>query len=392
MAEMEPAITAKGHSQAMVSLSWRQVNAWRLSQHCLAPRLERQDFVQAARRTGGIQAQVMSAAELALGARAQGLTPQDVQSALWQERTLIKTWAMRATLHLLTASDYPLYVAARSLSDTRPWIRYFEDNGVPKAKYEVYLAAAPEILGDEAMTREQLATALARHTHTPELRSLMISKGWGTPLKPLAWGGTLCFGPNNGRNVTFVNARRWIGEWQAVEPYEALKEVARRYLRAFGAAKVEEFALWWAIGLIRARKLFQSMEDELETVEVEGWRAVALRECLEPVQNAELTGSVHLLPLFDAYVMGIGRGADIEPILPKAYQRLVYRPQGWVTAVVLEDGYMRGVWEYKNQRAQVQLRVRMFAPPSPGLSRGIEAEAERLSAYWNSKVILEYVD
>jgi hypothetical protein len=44
------------------SLKWRQVNAWRLSQHCLSPRLKRWDFVKAVTRIGGIQAQVMSAA------------------------------------------------------------------------------------------------------------------------------------------------------------------------------------------------------------------------------------------------------------------------------------------------------------------------------------------
>ncbi len=76
-------------------------------------------------RTGGIQAQVMSAAELALGARVDGLTPQDVQSALWQERTLVKTWAMRGTLHLLAAHELPLYVAARSMHADRNWLKYF---------------------------------------------------------------------------------------------------------------------------------------------------------------------------------------------------------------------------------------------------------------------------
>ena len=63
---------------AMKSVKWNQVTAWRLSQQCLAPRLERQDYAKAVMHTGGIQAQVMSAAELALGARVDGLSPQDV--------------------------------------------------------------------------------------------------------------------------------------------------------------------------------------------------------------------------------------------------------------------------------------------------------------------------
>src|ERR687884_667015 len=197
-----------------VSLSWDQVNAWRMSQHGLSPRLKRPDMVEAVTRTGGIQAQVMSAAELALWARVDGLTREDVQSALWRDRTLVKTWAMRGTLHLLAASELPLYVAARSVLDTRNWLGYFTYFGLTPAQYDAFIAAVPQVLGSEPMTREQFAAAIAEHTGVPELHSLILTKGWGTPLKPSAWRGELCFGPNQGRNVTFVRPSEWIGTWQ----------------------------------------------------------------------------------------------------------------------------------------------------------------------------------
>jgi hypothetical protein len=69
----------------MKALKWHQVHAWRLSQHGLSPRLNTRNFVQAVMRTGGIQAQVMSAAELALCTRVEGLCPQDVKSAIFNE-------------------------------------------------------------------------------------------------------------------------------------------------------------------------------------------------------------------------------------------------------------------------------------------------------------------
>jgi len=375
---------------AVKSLTWDQVNAWRLSQQCLSPRLERQDYITAATRTGGIQAQVMSAAELALGARVDGLSPEDVQSALWQDRTLVKTWAMRGTLHLIAASDLPLYVAARSLYETRNWTHYFNYYGITQAQYEAFLAATPQVLGGEPMTREQFAAAIAEHTGVPELHSLVLTKGWGTPLKPLAWRGDLCFGPNQGRNVTFVRPSQWIGNWQPVEPYAALQEIARRYLRVYGPARPQHFALWWELRILPARKLFQSIEDELESVDVEGRRALALRTTLEPMQSLEMSDSVNLVPLFDAYVFGLGRGLELEPLLPKPYQRLVYRPQGWISAAVLVNGYIQGVWQYDIQRPQTVVKVQMFALPTASIQKGIEAEAERLGAFFNTKVVVAY--
>lgn len=374
----------------MKSFKWNQVNAWRLSQHCLSPRLKRRNFVKAVTRAGGIQAQVMSAAELALWARVDGLSPQDVQSALWQERTLVKTWAMRGTLHLISASDLPLYVAARSMHEMRNWLKYFTFYGITPAQYDAIVAAVPQVLGSEPMTREQLATALAKHIGAPKLGRLLLSSSWGSLWKPSALRGDLCFGPNQGRNVTFVRPSQWIGKWQSVEPHLALQEMARRYLRAYGPATPEDFARWWegGAGIVPARKLFQSIEDELESVDVEGWRALALRTTLESLHRLEMSGSVNLLPLFDAYVLGLGR--DVKPLLPKTYQSQVFRPQGWISAVILVDGYMKGVWEYNIRRSQIIVKVHMFSSPTASIRKGIEAEAERLNAFLNTKVVLEY--
>lgn len=375
---------------AKISLTWRQVTAWRLSQHCLSSRLQRRHFVSAVARTGGIQSQVMSAAELALWARVDGLLPQDVHSALWQDRTLVKTWAMRGTLHLIAASELPLYVAARRAHESRNWLKYFTYYGITPAQYEAVIAAVPQVLGSEPMTREELAAALAEHVGVPALRHVILASGWGSPLKPSALRGDLCFGPNQGRKVTFVRPSLWIGTWRSVEPYAALQEIARRYLRAYGPATPADFARWWELGITPARKLFQSIADELEAVDVEGRPALALRTTLEELQSLDAPGTVSLLPLFDAYVLGLGR--DAGPVLPAAYRSQVFRPQGWISAVVLVDGYMQGVWEANVRRSHTVVSVRMFSPPAVSVQQAIDAEVERLRAFLNTTVALEYVD
>lgn len=111
----------------MISLSWGQVNAWRLSQHDLRQRADRQRLLEVGAQICGVHAQLMSAAELALWNRVQALSPADVQNALGRDRTLVKTWAMRGTLHLLVASEFPLYVAGLSTFSyyRRPsWLKY----------------------------------------------------------------------------------------------------------------------------------------------------------------------------------------------------------------------------------------------------------------------------
>src|SRR5215211_2434603 len=145
----------------MVSLTWDQVRAWRLEQQCLVPRLDRRDFTGAAERVLGVQAQVMSAAELSIGARVDGLKREDVQKALWQDRTLVKTWAMRGTIHLFAAEDLPLVVAARCADGGRFRLHDFLQFGFTEAQYDEFLLAVPEVLGDVPVTREALANGVA---------------------------------------------------------------------------------------------------------------------------------------------------------------------------------------------------------------------------------------
>ncbi len=374
----------------MKSLKWEQVNAWRLSQHGLSPRLKRRDLVKAVTRTCGMQAQVLSAAELAIWARVDGLSQQHVQSALWQERTLVKTWAMRGTLHLISAGELPLYAAARSAQEGRQWVKNFVYFGMTPAQYEAILVAVPKILGAKPMTRAQLAVALAKHIGDPKLGQRLLSTSWGSLWIPSAWRGDLCIGPNRGRSVTFVNPRKWIGKWQSFEPYPALQEMVRRYLRAYGPALPEDFARWWNIGLVSVRKLFRSMEDELEEVSVEGWRGFALRKTIAPMRNLGASASVNLLPLFDAYLMGLSRQRDF--LMPKAHQSRVFRIAGWISAVVLVGGRIKGVWEHKTEHAQTIVKVRMFSSPTASIRKRIEAEAERLGAFLDTKVVLQYED
>ncbi len=375
----------------MKSLKWSQVHAWRLSQHGLSPRLNARDFVQAVTRTGGIQAQVMSAAELAVCTRVEGLCPQDVRSALWQDRTLIKTWAMRGTLHLLSAKELPLYVAARDWHCTPAWSNYFAEFGLTtQAQQESFLSAIPDVLEQGPMTRQQLADAVAKQTRISQVRDFILSESWGSPLKPSAYRGDLCFGPGQGQQVMFVNPRAWIGSWPSVEPEQAMKEIVRRYLQAFGPATPEDFARWLGGGgRTAAKKLFRLMAEELEEVEVDGWRAFALRATFKAMQRIEAADTIHLLPLFDAYTIGMPR--DLEPLLSQVNKSQVFRPQGWISAVVLVNGSIQGVWQYTARRAQILVKVKLFCSPTAAIREGIEAEVKRLSDFFQMKVLLEEV-
>jgi hypothetical protein len=369
----------------MISLTWEQVHAWRLEQQCLAPRLGRPDFIEAAERALGVQAQVTSAAELAIGARVDELKRTDVQKALWQDHTLVKAWAMRGTIHIFAAEVLPLVVAARCAGGARFRLHDFLRAGFTEAQYDEFVLAVPEVLGDEPTTREALANGVAERMKTPEVSRALLGASWGTLWKPSMYRGELCFGPGEGRTNTFVNPRRWLREWKEWDPKEAQREITRRYLRAYGPATPRDFSFWWdGGGRTFGKKMFASLGDEVETVDVEGWKATALKSTLESMENMKAGHSVRLLPMFDVYVLTQSR--NIEPVLAQEHKGKVFRPAAWVSAVVLVDGKIEGIWEYETRKDQTLVKVSMFSAPDERVRRGIEAEAERLGSFFETRV------
>jgi Winged helix DNA-binding domain len=376
----------------MISLTWEQVRAWRLEQHCLVPRLENSDFISAVERVLGVQAQVMSAAELSIGARVDGgLTRADVQKALWQDRTLVKTWAMRGTIHVFAAEDLPLVVAARCAEGSRHRLHHFLQLGFTEAQYEEFLLAVPEVLGDEPVTREALANGVAERMKTPEVSKALLGSSWGTLWKPSMFRGELCFGPSDGLTKTFVNPRKWLSEWKEWEPEEAQQEVTRRYLRTYGPATTRDFGFWWnGGGTTLGKQLFEMLGDEVETVDVEGRKATALKSTLDAMANVKVGHSVRLLPMFDVYVLT--QSPHLAPVLAAEHKGKVFRPAAWVSAVVLVDGMIRGVWTYETRKDMTTVKVTTFSKPDNNIRLGIEAEAERLAGFLGTKVAVEFAD
>lgn len=291
------------------------------------------DVVEAARRVGGLHAQVASSAQAAAALRVAG-TP-DLDRALIKDRTLVRTWAARGTLHLLPAADLPLWVAAMSTRtrDTTPsWLRY---NGVTATQMRDVIAATPDVLGATPLTREELADAIITATGHSELRERLV-QGFGSILKPLAFRGLLCSGPPRGRNVTFVAPQKWLGPFDVPPAEDGIDALALAYLDAYGPATPEAFARWFDLKPPLAKKSFARLP--LTPVGDLGFLPA------DPASPSSTSDeeTVLLLPAFDPYVVGSTGQLDKVSTGPR---EAVSRPQGWISPCLVVNGRIEGVWE-----------------------------------------------
>jgi hypothetical protein len=320
------------------------------------------------RDVGGIHAQVQASAELQLAARVEGATQQDVRAALWRDRTLVKAWTLRGTLHLHPADELGLWLAARpKASELEEWR---DPAGVihpPVAEDEVHRirAAVWDALGDRSLLREQLVDEVVLRVgrvHEGRLRS-----GFAF------FTDELCQGPPQGSKITFVRPDGWIEDWQRVDEQVARAEISRRFLHAYGPARPADFAEW------TRETWFEP--PELEEVDVEGHRAfVVAGDTVFPKPPA----SVRLLSEYDVYVMGFREREQLVPPVVReqvaAHGRGRYEGPAGVR-FLLVDGIAAGLWERKKRSKRIEIRV----APAGKLTRvqraELDAEVERVGAF-----------
>jgi hypothetical protein len=362
-----------------VKVTWRQVVRWRLRRQLLVEPAA--DALAVARRVCGLHAQVASCTALIAGVRSAAAP--DLDTALWRDRSLVRTWAMRGTLHLLPADELDVWVGARTDYESRRRFppSYERAHGVTGAQVHAITDAIAEVLGARPLSRAELATAISTRLGDPALAA-PLSTGWGALFKPAASRGLLCSGPGVDGAVSFVSPAAWLGRpVQPVDAPTANREVLLRFLAANGPATAVDVARWWGEQPAPARRWIREHADALTAVEVDGESGFVIRaedaDELAAVPDAP-AGDVVLLPGFDPWV--IAPRSHRARAVPPDRTAEVSRTAGWISPVLVVDGAVAGVWEHQQRNGELTITVRPFSPPSAPVRDATQERAARYGA------------
>lgn len=372
----------------LTSLSWEQVTSWRLARGHLVRRVSGARLVPVVSEMCGAHAQIMSSVPLALAARVSRLKQARVDAAIQDERTLVKTWAMRGTLHVLTADDLPLYCAAQRTRDqymNPSFLKYFE---LELADVEAVLDAIPRALDGQMLTREELAEQILKITKRRHLEDRLRS-GWGELLKPAAFRGYMCFGPQAGRSVTFVRPDQWLGHWTDYDTDAALQEVFRRFLAAYGPASREELARWWGVRAPEAGRVLGLMQQDLTEVECEGTKRWVLKADMRSFKSTRAVEGARFLPSFDQLL--VMSAPHSHAIVDPHFKDRIYRARVavWSLPSVLVNGRVRGAWKLERKPGRAMIRVEPFESPTRRVRSELEREAGSVGALLEAETQLE---
>ncbi len=311
-------------------------------------------------RLAGVQAQSWDPARLAVRARTSGLTAADVDG----DPGLVRTWAMRGTLHLIRAADLRWMVELLGPVFRRADRRRREQLGLDEAACERALPAIERVLtGAGPLTRAALVERLAGE-------GVRIDPTTQAPAHLMlfaATSGLICRGPGD----TYVLCQDRLRTVRSYRPDDPVAELARRYLAGYQPASAADFATWSGLPAATARQGFAAVRDETVGVDAAGEpaRMLTLAEPVPPVPR--------LLGHWDALLLGYQHR---RLILDAAHARKVQAGGGFIQPTVIVGGRVAGTWRLERGK-RAKLTIEPFGRLPRGSRDGLRAEAEDIGRF-----------
>jgi hypothetical protein len=317
------------------------------------------------RRLGAVQAQDYRGALWALGLRMQQALEADIEQAIARGE-IIRTWPMRGTLHFVAPDDVRWMLALltpRIMARAARRHTQLELDETTFARSEALFAKA--LRGGRQLTRSEMMAVLEQGGIATAGQRGYHVLGWA------AQSGSICFGPRQGKQDTFVWLDDWLPPGKTPGRDEALAELAHRYFAGHGPATIQDFMWWSGLPAAEARAGLAMVEAQLAHEVVEGqtcWFSPA------PSIPNPASSTAYLLPAFDEYLLGY---KDRSAVLDPAYAtRVVPGANGMFKPIIVLDGRVVGAWQRTLRKTKVLVKFDPFEPLDPAQLEAAAAAAK----------------
>ncbi|HEV8564925.1 MAG TPA: winged helix DNA-binding domain-containing protein [Actinomycetota bacterium] len=338
------------------TLSETQLNRALLARQLLLERASL-PLPRAVERVGGLQTQYAPSAYIALWSRLAGFRRDDLTTAL-EKRTVVQGTLMRATIHVVSARDYPLFAAGVRRARREWWVRVHR-RAIDAKQMTAAARRVRSLLADGPLRGNDLA----EHLDADNVR-------WnGVNL----WIDLLRVPPSGTweqrRADLFAAAEVWLGSSEATAE-QGVQHLVRRYLGGFGPASLKDVAAWTGLPA-------RILEPVIQRLRLRRFRSEGGDELFDlpraPLPDPATPAPVRFLPTWDATLLVHARRTQI---LPEPYRPLVFNtktPHSVPTFLV--DGRVAGTWRIVRGTVLIDPFERLPATAR----RALDDESERLS-------------
>ncbi len=354
-----------------------------LLRHHLLQRAPRERAVEVVGDILGLNAQGALNYQISLWNRVADLDRGFIPRAIYEDRSLVRSWLMRDTVHIVPSTLFStLRVALRS-GLMEEWNRWTVRTGAKEApeSWEPHYQRVLDALAGEPLTLNEMLERTGQ-SGTEAKRDLHRL------IREMSLQGLLCNAESSGpwyhnTQHKFTRVDRWLpeAEYGSVTEGEAKAAIARMYLRSYGPASVSDFAYWTGMRVREANPIFEGISGSLAEVAVSGQKRklLILEEDAQSLLDAEKEPNVaRLLPKFDALIMG---HRDKARFIDPSTRSSIFLPTAEVAATMLLNGKIEGVWGMKKERKQWRIELSTFREFTEEERELVDAEIEGLRGF-----------
>ncbi len=361
-----------------MELSWS--DARRLRIHAQGLGAERAtDVASAVRAAGAIQAQDRLGMLLGVGTRSVGLSAADIDHARNVERSVVRSWFMRGTLHLVPADDFRWMLGLLGERMDAKALKRRADLGISADDHARVLEFFRwHLVGGGSIVRTEIPGAL---------EDAGLPAAGQAPrhlLRTASMLGVICFGADRDDDEAHVLIDEWLPD-PGVEPPDPAAELARRYFGAYGPATAADFRWWTGLPAADTRRGFEAIAGELAEVSVEGtamWMTPEVAGRAEQVLAAP-DGRVRVVGPFDPYLLGY---AKRELGVAGSLLKRINAGGGMIRSCVLIDGRLAGTWDRKRRAHGLAVRVTAFEQLSDDAHSQLDAEFAEIGRFLGTEI------
>ncbi len=198
----------------------------------------------------------------------------------------------------------------------------------------------------------------------------------------LAQDGLICFGPRQGKQLTFVLLDEWVPAAKEMDREAALAELAGRYFTSHGPGTLYDFVWWSGLTAADARSAIDAAKSYL------------VQECINGSihwlgpNGLEVKRSVvaHLLPPYDEYTVGY---KDRSALIDASHLKLLDPVRSIFAPVILINGKIVGTWKRTFEKRAVVISPFLFDRLNAGEQNALGHTAEEYGRFVGLSVLMK---
>jgi hypothetical protein len=346
----------------IATVNLERLTRFYLQNHFLVDQADKSGILDVVGKVCGLHSQLPLTPPYSLWNRVKEFKPEMLDCLLYRDRSLVKTWFMRGTLHTIPSRDLPVYHSALK----RMWFehhgRYMNGPGWPSRedREKKLYPRIREALAGKPLRRKGLSDRVRVLLADESQPYERLFSAWGGILKETSYLGLTVHAEPCERESCFARLGEWLPnvDLNYVGETEARQQLLKHYLHGYGPASAQDFACWSGLLTSEANKIIEESKG-LRQVQLEGSRTVLwmAKEDVRRLEKIDPESPVppRFLPKYDSYLMG---HKDRSRIIRDELLQKVYRPiVGEVAATVLVNGRIVATWTSKKTKKILKITV-----------------------------------